>query len=269
MKKTVFFLMYFIFFSVTALTFAQILPDKRIIKLEVVAGKELTDSIIIENVSNRDVTIKIYPEDLVFHAPFTSSAKTEYLPLGSNKYSCGKWMTFYPDTILISKKDSQKITYSINVPKDAKGGYWGLIIYENAGSVPTNHAGAGLSVRLACPIFLETTDRIRKVSVKDISVSTDSIKGYFTNQGNVLLRGKCNYYVMNNESVVSDRGDIAGYNIPPGEKAPFTINFGKQIQQGKLTLFINFDLGVGASLIKEIEFLRDKAGNIKNLKIKE
>lgn len=269
MKKTVFFLIYFIFFSVTAITFAQIAPDQRIINLEVVPGKEVTDSIIINNLSDRDVTIKIYTEDLVFTSPFTSSAKTEYLPLGDNKFSCGKWIVFSPDTIFIPKKDSQKITYSIKVPKEAKGGYWGLIIYENSGSAPSSHSGVGLSVRLACPIFLETVEKIRKIGVEDLSVSADSIKGYFINQGNVLLRGGCSYYVMNEENVILDRGNIDKYNIPPGEKAPFTINFGKQIQEGKLTLFMNFDLGSGAPLMKEIEFLRDKAGNIKNLKIKE
>ena len=68
----------------------------------------------------------------------SSTGEYQFLPLGTLKRSASPWITFNPWNFNLPPKRGQKITYTIKVPTDASGSYWGTIIFNTN---PTTIAG--------------------------------------------------------------------------------------------------------------------------------
>lgn len=257
-----------IMLSVNSYLFAQVVPEKREIKLVVEPGEKNVQSITVKNISGEVVTIKAYLEDFEYGP--TYNGIMDFKPLGSTPRSCGKWVSISPDFFIVPSKEKQTITYSINVPREAKGSYYTALFFEKSVPVGTmNYTGLNIVSRTAVTIILETPDKVRKAAIEGIVVNKSAIGGYLLNSGNVIEIGKATFYIMDNESIISDRGDIQKVYLPAGEKAPFAIKISKKVPQGEQTLFINFDLSDGRALIKEVDFSKDEVGNIKILKIRD
>ena len=253
--------------SFYSLTYAQVIADKREMKLTIEPGQKFSDTITVENTSNKDITVKAYLEDVGYESPYNELKCCS--PLGSTSYSSGKWVSITPDLFIIPKKAKQTITYNVNVPNNAKGGYYNILFLEVTPNTAVGDKGISLVTRSGFPFFLETKDKKRSGKIEDISIAQDSIKGYLINSGNVILITQGTFYIMDEKGIVSDRGDIAKFYLPPEAKAPFTIKLSNQITKGKYTVVINFDLEEGKTLVKEVDFSKDASGEIKILKVRD
>lgn len=271
--KKIFFALFFLAINILAihtLAFSQIRPDKYDVNLSVASGEETTGSLTIENLANQAVTLKAYFEDFSYKFPFDETKETA--PLGSTAHSCGKWIKLSQNLFVIPAKGRQKIIYTVKTPKEAKGGYYGVLFFEKSSGVSTegNQVGVGLVVRVGTSFFIETKNSVRKEGIEDISLENDKIKGYFVNYGNVLLIAEGSFYLMDAKGQILDRGEIVkNLHLPSAEKTPISINIAAKIPQGSYTLFINFDLGERKTFVKEVEFSKDEAGGIKILKISD
>lgn len=267
MKRWVFFLSLVLCLSFNSFTFAQVSLDKREIKLDIQPGQETKGFIVVNNSSDKDVTLKTYFEDIEYKFPYLGTPS--FLPLGSTPQSCGKWINLSPELVLIPAKSKQEVSYSIKVPSTIKGGYYGILWLERVAVPITGEKGVSLIIREGCKFFLETPDKIKEGKIDDIAVDKNSIKGDLLNSGNVLLISQGTFYIMNEKNIVSDRGDIQKFYLPEKAKVSFIVKVSKNVTQGKNTLFINFDLGAGKALVKEIDFSKDAAGNLKILKMRD
>lgn len=263
MRKMVFFLATGFFLFISSPVSAQLVLDKRDIKLEVKSGEETSGSITVSNPSNTDVTIKAYFEDLIYTPPYLGSLILA--PLDSNPRSCGKWITIPTPMFLVPAKGKQEVGYSIKVPKEAKGGYYAVLLFEKSASPISGEKGIGITERAGCIFSLETADKVRKSKIDDIIVGEDAIQGSFSNLGNVILISQGTFYIMGKDGLVADRGVVNKYYLPPGEKVPFTIKVSDKVLPGKYTLVINVDMEEGKTLIKEVDFSKDKTGSLKIL----
>lgn len=250
--------------SIYSFAYAQIRPNKSEVRLQINPGEKITDSIIVENISDKEILVKAYFEDLLYPAPFTGIKDTK--PLGTTTYSCGKWVTVIPREVLIPVKGKQELSYTINVPKNVKGGYYGVLFLEKAKDVAATGVSVGLTIRVGCSFFLETKDKINTAKLEDIVIDSVSFNGNLINTGNALLVSQGTYYVLDGKGVVVDRGNIEKYFLFPKDKAAFTAKFAKSIPQGNSTLVISFELGEGKALLKELDFSKDASGIVKIIK---
>jgi len=260
MKKLVFFLAWGFFFFLSSSAFAQLILDKRDVKLEIKPGGDATGSITVLNPSNKDVTLKTYCEDFSYQAPYLGF-KTLH-PLGSTPRSCGKWITLATPMFIVPAKGKQTVTYTIRVPKDTKGGYYGVLFFEKGQGVFSGEKGIGIIEKTGCTFSIETPDKEKSAKIENVAVEKNGIQGTLANLGDVILISQGTFYVMDEKGIVADRGQINKYYLPPGEKTPFAVKISHQIPSGKYTLVINFDLEEGRPLIKEVDFSKDAAGSI-------
>jgi hypothetical protein len=267
MKKLIFFLAGGFFLFQVSPAFAQLALDKREIKLEAKPGERVSGSVTVINASNKDVTLKTYCEDFAYKTPYLGF-KT-LLPLGSTEYSLGKWITLATPVFLVPAKGKQEVQYTINVPKDAKGGYYGVLFFEKGEGAVAGEKGIGIIEKIGCSFFLETTDKVKNFKLDDVSVGKDGIQGVLYNLGNVILISQGTFYIMDAKGIVADRGNINKYYLPPGEKASFTVKVSNQVLPGKYTLVINFDMEAGKALIKEVDFSKDNTGSISILAMRD
>ncbi len=234
--------------------------DKPKVILNVKGGETINGSVIVNNPSAKNSTIKAYFEDTTYIFPFSGKKKT--LPLGSISRSCGKWISVSPKSFVFPPHGKKEVKYSIKVPNDVKGHYWGALIFEDVPDKLKAGTGINLTVRVGCSFLLEAPGSEKKAVLEDITISSGNVQGNFLNKGNVILTAKGSFYVMDSSKKVLDRGDIVKYVIPPDEKAPFTIKLSKGIPQGSYTLFLNFTFEGGGGLQEEFNFSKDEADNI-------
>lgn len=271
--KKIFFVLFFLalnIFVIHTSAFSQIRPDRYDVNLSVTPGEETTGFLTVENLANQAVTLKAYFEDFSYKPPFDGIK--EMSPIGSTLHSCGNWINLSQNLFVIPAQGKQKIIYTVKTPKEAKGSYYGILFFEKSSGVSTagNQVGVGLVVKIGCSFFIETKNSERKAGIEDISLENGNIKGYFVNYGNVLLLSEGSFYIMDSKGKILDRGEIIkNLHLPSAEKSPILINIAAKIPQGSYTLFINFDLGERKTFVKEIDFSKDEAGDIKILKISD
>ncbi len=232
-------------------------------KLNVQPGETVMNSLAVYNTSLEPIPVKVYWEDFIYVPPF--DGKKNFLPAGSTDYSLNKWMTFSPTEFTLPANSKKKITYSMKVPQDIRGGYYGVLFFENG--VPNKQAITGVRIvsRVGCLFFVEAKDKTKKAKINNIKVVHNHVAGSFLNSGNVILIPEGVYYFMSKEETVVDRGEIQKLYLPPQAIGTFTLDLPKKLPEGKYTLVITFDLQDGDSVVKEIDFSLDPLGQIKIL----
>lgn len=260
MRKSIFFLVGFFLLASASAAYAQLVLDKRQINLKVKPGEVITGSVTVSTPSGQYFTVKAYFEDVTYKPPFLG-IKT-LLPLGSTDRSCGQWITLSNPMFLLNAKGKQEEAFTIKVPKDIKGGYYCVLIFEKGASSVEGDRGVGIIERAGCTISLETADKETRGKISNISQGPGGIQGELSNLGNALLVADGSYYVMDAKGVVADRGAINKYYLPPGENTSFAIKLSEQVVPGTYSLVLNFDLEEGKALLKEIDLVKDDTGNI-------
>lgn len=163
------------------------------IEVSVKPGEEKTGFILVQNKDETGaVHIKTYIEDLVY----LPDGSNDFLPLGSTPWSLGDNIKIGPTEFDLPPGKQEMVRYVVSLPKDAKGGRYGVIFFESA--VPPSEfqkVGANVNVRLGSVVLLTAEDtEIRKAKLKDISINTaekdKSLKISCTvyNESNVIAR---------------------------------------------------------------------------------
>jgi len=251
--------------NINSSAFGQIALDKNRERLDITPGGITQGSIMVRNFTNKNISVRGYVEDFVFIAPFNGRKK--FKPAAPNPYSCAQWITVSPQEFDLPGLGTQKVTYTIKAPADAKGGYYGVIFFENFKKEAV--AGMGVVVRNGCSLLLETKGSIKELQIKNISSENAVITGDFLNSGNLALVAKPDFHVMDKKGLVLDRGDVMKeFCLPPQEKIPLKVKIADKIPPGDYTLVLNFALEKGV-LIKEVDFSKDSTGNIKILQVKD
>lgn len=231
---------------------AQVFLEQGKVNLLVHPGEHINDTVTVDNTSGKAVKVKVYWEDFSYQPPFDGAKK--FAPAGTIKTSLVKWVQFSPRSLDLPPFGKANISYVIDVPSDAHGGYYGVLFVEPQNlNFKEGDKGVKIITRVGCLFFVETGDRIKKATVDKISVHGNVLKGQLRNGGNVVLLPQSSFYMMDREGLAADRGELKKYYLPPGESADLELPLSRDLSTGEYTLVLTFDLQDGDVLVKEIE----------------
>jgi len=247
--------------------YAQLLLEEGKKVHSVKPGETIVDSLNAHNTAGEEISIKAYWEDFVYIPPFDGQKK--FFPYGTTEVSAGKWLSFSPQEFTIPPFSKRKISYTIKIPMDAKGGYYGVLFFEKNDPGQLDRTGVQVVTRVGCLFFIETQDKEKKARVEDITISDNNIQGNFLNAGNVIAIPEGIHYTLDAEGIVVSRGKLEKMYIPPGQRASFSIPVESDLSPAQYTTILTFDLGEGDSIVKEVDFLKESSVAIKLLELRD
>ncbi|MCD4779417.1 MAG: hypothetical protein K8S27_02560 [Candidatus Omnitrophica bacterium] len=256
--KCIFLFILFIF--LTDISQAQLLMEKSRVELDVQPGSTIIDDMFLNNTSDKFVEVRIYWQDFEYVPPF--NGKKKFIPPGDFEFSMADWVTFSPQKILIKPRGREKINYVIKIPADARGGYYGVLFFENVPeAAKMSGIGVNLITRLGSLFFLRSNERSKHTVIKDFDLEDGTIKGIIQNQGNVIIFPKGVYYILDQDSMVAKRGELKKIYLPPLKDAEFQLDL-PNLDVGQYTLILTFDLDDGDSIVREVDFFKERDATI-------
>ncbi len=163
------------------------------VELSIKPGEEKSGFVTVQNYDETGtVHMKAYVQDLVY----LPDGSNDFLPVGSTPWSLGDNIKIGPTEFDIAPGKQEMVRYSITLPKDTKGGRYGVVFFEV--TVPPaqfQQVGANVNVRLGSVMLItaENTD-VLKAKLKVIAVAKPkegkplTISCTVYNEGNVLAR---------------------------------------------------------------------------------
>lgn len=98
-------------------------PD---IQLKINRGEQYQGELYIYGSDSETVDVKAHPMDW----SLTTSGAYQFLPVGTVKRSASSWISFSPANFRLSPKRGQKVLYTVKVPDNVSGSYWGNIMFD-------------------------------------------------------------------------------------------------------------------------------------------
>lgn len=267
MKKLLFWAVFAVIAHGYSCSFAQMSLSQREIKKRVDPQKEaVSEPLVVQNLSRSDIRVKIYFEDVVFESSY--DGVKGFVPTVSGKDSCAGWVHVQPAEMMLKAQEKGEVVYSVKAPQGGQKACSGALIFERLPLDAAGQADAGVNIisRSACLFFLEATDAVRQAGLRDVSSAHNAIEGHLVNSGDAFLSGPAAYYVLDEKSVVVDRGDVKKLYLPPGAKAAISFKVDPKIPDGRYVLVVTLDAGEGAMLTSEAAFEKDAAGGIRILR---
>lgn len=247
-----------VLFPVTAK--AQLFLEDGKVVLAVSPGDHINKSLTVSNTSAEELHVKVYWEDFQYQPPYDGTKK--FFPAGVGPASASKWVTYSPQEITLPPYGKQKIDYSISVPEQISGGYYGVLFFERTGVTIKDVSGLDIITRVGCLFFIEPKDAVRKASVDKISVNGSKLTGDFINTSAITLIPRIVYYIMEEGGMVKDRGELKKIYVPAGATASWELPVPADLEAGHYSVVINIDLGNESVATKEVSLTKDVAGQL-------
>jgi len=247
-------------FFLLALTYASALDlptlDKNKIRVVVAPGKTEFGEIIVTNSSPDAKDLRLYLQDWKYAN--TSEGTKEFMAINTTPLSCVSWINFSPAEFTIPAFGKQRVSYSIKVPVEAKGGYYACLFFETslAGTFPKEeeqgkiNAGVDFLIRSACLFYVEAEGTVkRELKFDNLHLTKENAQGPLKvevsclNTSNTDIVASGTYHIMDNEGVVYARGEFNNAYTFSGDSAKFSALWKEQLPKGKYGLVMTFDIG--------------------------
>lgn len=239
---------------------AQFFLEQGKVSLAVSSGERMTKTFAIHNTTSESVPVRVYWEDFDYQPPYDGSKI--FLPAGTGKSSASTWINYSPSEFTIPAFGKQTIDYVVSIPSELDGGHYGVMFFERSGDPIRDATGVQVVTRVGSLFFIEPKDAVKKAAVNDIKTFDEKLTGNFLNQCQVVLIPRMTYYIMDQDGLVSDRGEVKKIYVPPGASAGWELPLSKTLGAGRFTLVLNTDLEGGDAVVKEVDLLKDASGNV-------
>ena len=250
------FLLLFFLVLLSSPVSAQVFVEQGKVNVLVHPGEQISDAVTVSNTTGKTVKARIYWEDFSYQSPFDGAKK--FAPAGTLKTSLASWVKFSPRDVVLPAFGKVNISYVIDVPQNASGGYYGVLFVEPQNTLMgEGDKGVRIITRVGSLFFVETGDRNKTASLADVSIQGKKLKARLRNSGNVVLLPEASFYVMDREGLAMDRGEIKKYYLPPDGVVDIEVALGSELSKGEYTMVLTFDLQDGDVLVKEIEFSKN------------
>lgn len=269
MKKIVFLLFLILSLITVENGFAFTLTlNNATVKEKVTPGDVVAGSITVKNSTDQRVAVKAYFEDFLYVEPYDGSK--EFYPAGSLENSCSNWITFSPQDFELAAFEQKKVDYTIRVPSNAKNGNYGVFFFETAlGALKKENQNVLVSGRIGSLFFVEVENSLKKASVTNFSGGKNKITSDYKNIGKVFTHCKPSFFVMDNQGMVIDRGQMNEIYMFPDSSTSVEISLSDKISPGSYTAVCTFDLQDGDVIVREVDFRKDLSGNIIVISVRE
>jgi len=245
-------------FTLTLLgsTWAATLPyiDRSKVRLFIKPGQKYYGELFVENPTAEGRLMTVYLEDW-YYLPENDGSK-EFLPAASLTNSCTNWMNFSPAEFTVPAFGKQRISYSIDLPAEARGGYYTAMFFETSvaklaegASGDQRGAGIDLKVRIATLFYVEAEGTVNtQVGIDNLSIEKDFSTGGlvlgadFKNGGNVDITAGGDFYIIDSQGMIFARGELNDLYTFPGDQAKILGRWKDSVPSGRYDLVVNLDL---------------------------
>ena len=121
-------LFFLVFFIVPSPVYAQLMINKGKIIERVNPGTPIMGTISVHNTKDRPINVEAYMEDFEYIPPY--NGKKRFSPAGTTERSISRYINFAPQTFTLPPFGRQEIRYTIRLPQETKGGYYGVMFFE-------------------------------------------------------------------------------------------------------------------------------------------
>ncbi|SMC63710.1 conserved repeat domain-containing protein [Desulfocicer vacuolatum DSM 3385] len=198
-------------------------------------GETITRTMNVENMGNTPISLEISTKDFIK----ALHGEERQVEPGTVQRGCAPWIRFSPKKLNLAPHGIQTINFSMTIPMDGKGTYWGNILVAQI-SKPTlsktiQQGKTSFQIFAMQDMLIRVLETVpgtedKKGTITDISVKKPQSGGQptigviFKNQGNCLL--KCSGYI----DVMDDNGQKVKTVPLESGHAPFTVYPGGQRQ---------------------------------------
>ncbi|MBN1869318.1 MAG: hypothetical protein JW847_01905 [Candidatus Omnitrophica bacterium] len=253
-------------FTCTAAS-AQVLLEEGKVNLNVIPGENITGKLTLHNNSGSEVDMKVYWEDFAYKPPFDGSK--DFLPQGTTKHSLAGWVNIPSGVLRFPPFARKEVPYTINVPDDMQKGHYGVLFFEKQNREAVLEKGVNIVSRVGCLFFIEPKDKVKKVDLKNFRFTGKELTADFTNQGNVILIPDGTFYIIDQEGMVFDRGQIRKIYLPPGETGEYEMTLNADLDPGAYTLVMTIGLEEDDVVVKEIDFKKSYPSDFNIIEIRD
>lgn len=253
--------------NISAAAHAQVFLEDGKVKLSVSPGENVAGKLTLHNTSDKNVDMKVYWEDFEYKSPYDGSK--EFLPKGTSKYSAADWVNVPTQTLMFGPYAKRTVSYTVNVPDNIRQGHYGVLFFENETKQLDAEKGINIVTRVGCLFFIEPENKIKKIDLKNFQFTGNKLTASFTNLGNVILIPDGTFYVINQDGMVFDRGDIAKIYLPPNKSADYPLTFNRDLDPGAYTLVMTITLEDDDVFVKEIDFEKNYPSGFNIIEIRD
>lgn len=257
----------FLLMNISSAAYAQVFLEDGKVKLSVSPGENIAGKLILHNTSDEDVDMRVYWEDFVYQPPYDGSK--EFLPKGTSNYSAAEWVNVTTQTLMFGPFAKRTVSYSINVPQDIRQGHYGVLFFENEAKQFDGAKGLNVVTRVGCLFFIEPKNKVKKVDLKDFQFNDQTLTASFTNLGNVILIPDGTFYVIDQDGMVFDRGEIAKIYLPPDKTAEYPLTLNRDLDPGVYTLVMTITMEDDDVFVKEIDFEKNYPSGFNIIEIRD
>lgn len=225
-----------------------------VVKIQIAAGETKNGTFDLYNRSDKEVYIKVQLKDWVIDK---KTSKRDFSVTVANPKTLNDWVIIEPEGFLLGPDKHQTVRYTVKVPKDARGGYWGLACFTTK---PLEKKGGVVAAgEVVSFMGLEVTGTIeKKIEIRNIKAYNDAkgmkLKVEVKNIGNapIFMPAPDGKYVIKNEkNETVTKGDLNGQMILPEEIIEYEITDPVKLNAGKYTAIVFFDYGAAKMVGKK------------------
>ncbi|MDI6780867.1 MAG: hypothetical protein QME49_01955 [bacterium] len=243
-----------ILFLIASVNAYAVSVQPSVVKIQIAAGETKNGTFDLYNRSDKEVYIKVNLKDWVVNK---RTSKRDFSNAGTNPKTLTDWVIIEPEGFLLGPDKHQIVRYTVKVPKDAKGGYWGLVCFTTK---PLEKKGGVVAAgEVVSFLGLEVANTLeKKIEIRDIKASNDAkgmnLKIEVKNIGNTPIfmpapDGK--YVIKNGKDETVAKGDLNGQMILPEEIIEYETTEPVKLDAGEYTAVIFFDYGASKMLGKK------------------
>jgi len=219
------------------------------VNIDVAPGQASTGYIRVENLDSDPIKVEAFTEDWTY----ISDGSKNFVPAGSTKLSCSKWIKLDPVNFDIEPKTSKMVKYTIAVPKESIGGHYSVIFFKSSlGAGQYKGQTVGLAGRIGTIVYQSSGKIIKYGLIENVSIKKDEktketfINVTFRNRGNVYLSAKGKVSILDKSGNVLDTISVENLNTIPGDVMTKKIKYEKALPQGIYTLDAEINYGGSA-----------------------
>lgn len=218
------------------------------VELSVRPGESKSGQITIENPTEQSLSIKCYLEDWFYTSEGDGSK--DFRPASTTPLSCASWINFTPAEFVLNPYGREVLSYRVNVPPEASGGYYAVLFFETAIGEGRDEQGLTILIlgRLGSLFYVDAEGTINKQArLTNITVKEEEegfkVTALFKNTGNVYIACSGNFNLIDRNGVVFARGQFNDTYTFPETEVSLQATWEKDIEPGIYDLIITLDLG--------------------------
>ncbi len=228
-----------VFVMVSGIAQADLILRQPSLTLMLEKGQVFNGGIVLENVSGRDLSVKVEP--------------VPALDSGGNPAarSCSDWMLLEDSSFVIPAGGIKDLRFRAAVPENAEGGYYSSIVYSyHAGQMQgPDDMTFNIRMHIEMPVNIQISGTVKNdISVKDLSISyndnkTVEITSTVVNTGNSFTDVKASYLILSPDRSVARAFSSGNIKMYPGDERQIPYTGQDVLKKGENTVVAVFDFG--------------------------